>query len=160
MAPVCSSERKRSKIAAREVAHDGQHDDDGKECARALHHDDAVLQMEVGGEQQRIGEDDGADEEGAEAPGPRNAARRDRRTCRSRWPCPGAASRFSSASRRVRPSRTRQASTPARPMSETTAVMTGVESIGVCLSVLACEAGRSAPITGFKGSEPQPYFFY
>lgn len=65
------------KKAAGEVARDGQHDHDGKKRTRPLHHDDAVLKMEVGGEQQRIGEDDGADEECAEAPGPWDAKGRD-----------------------------------------------------------------------------------
>ena len=61
--------------AAGEVAQNSQRDNDREECAGALHHDDAILQMEVGGEEQRIGKDDSANEKGAEAPGPWDSKR-------------------------------------------------------------------------------------
>ena len=65
------------EVAAGCVADDGERDDDGEEDAGTLHHDDAVLVVEVGGEQQGHGEEDSSDEEGCDAPGEWDAAFRD-----------------------------------------------------------------------------------
>src|SRR5208337_945713 len=60
----------------------------------------------------------------------------------------------------VRPSRTRQVSTPARPMRETTAVRTGVETMKLAFPFLlrTAAAPRCGSLqTAARGSEPHAH---
>ena len=77
------------EVSASQDSYRRQHQDDAEEGGGALHYDVVALLDEARRLEQRIGEQDGADEKRGEAPRPRNAKCRDdehgKSGCHAQW---------------------------------------------------------------------------